>query len=186
MVYLTELWLPILLSAVAVFIASSLIHMVLGYHKSDYGKMPSEDDVMAAMREAGVGRGHYTLPHCVDPKEMGNPEVKEKYELGPVAFVTVMPNGPPSMAAPLVSWFILCLVIGTIVAYLTGRVLGPGTDYLTVFRVAGTAAFLGYAGAAPVDSIWKGMPWSTTLKHAFDGLIFSLLTGGVFGWLWPS
>ena len=36
MVGLAALWLPILLSAVIVFVASSLIHMVSGWHKSDY------------------------------------------------------------------------------------------------------------------------------------------------------
>jgi hypothetical protein len=29
------------------------------------------------------------------------------------------------------------------------------------------------------------MPWSIVLKESFDGLIYSLLTAGTFGWLWP-
>lgn len=186
MVSLTALWLPILLSAVAVFVASSILHMMLTYHRSDYAAMPGEDNIMEAMRKEGVGRGHYYLPHCVDPKEMSKPGMKEKLEKGPVAFVTVMPRGVPSMTRPLVSWFIFCLVISLIVAYLTGRTVAPGADYLMVFRVAGTAAFLGYAGAQATDSIWKGQLWGITVKHLFDGLVYSLLTAGVFGWLWPS
>ncbi len=186
MVSLTALWLPILLSAVAVFIASSILHMVLNYHRSDYAAMPGEDNVLEAMRKEGVGRGYYYLPHCVDFKEMEKPEVKEKFEKGPVAFVTVLSSGMPSMAKPLVSWFIFCLVISMFVAYLTSRtLLTPPTEYLTVFRVAGTAAFLGYAGSTATESIWKGQPWSSSLKHIFDGLIYSLLTAGMFGWLWP-
>lgn len=186
MVSLAALWLPILLSAVVVFIASSVLHMVLTYHRSDYRAIPGEANILAAMGKEGVAPGHYYLPHCVDPKEMAKPEVKEKFEKGPIAFVTVLPSGVPSMAKPLVSWFLLCLVISLFVAYLTGRVLSPGTEYLEVFRVAGTAAFLGYAGTSASESIWKGQPWSTTLKHLFDGLVYSLLTAGVFGWLWPS
>ena len=186
MVYLTALWLPIVLSAVAAFSASSILHMVLKYHRTDYNVMPGEENVMAAMRSENVAPGHYYLPHCVDMKEMGNPEVKARFEKGPVAFVTVLPSGLPSMGKPLVSWFVFCLAIGVFVAYLAGRTLGPATDYLTVFRIAGTTAFLGYAGSAATESIWKGQPWSTSFKHMFDGLIYALLTDGVFGWLWPS
>lgn len=186
MVSLTALWLPILLSAVFVFVASSIIHMVLGYHGSDYGKLPGEDDVGAAMREAGVQPGTYVLPHCKSPKDMGSPEMIEKYKRGPVALVTVTPNAPPAMGKLLAFWFVFCLVIGVFAAYLAGRTLGPGAEYLAVFRIAGTTAFLGYSAAEPIASIWKAQPWSVTLKHVFDGLIYALLTGGVFGWLWPS
>lgn len=186
MVTLTALWLPILLSALAVFIASSILHMVLTYHRSDYSGLPGEETVQEAMREAGVDRGMYFLPYCADPKDMAKPEVKEKFEKGPVALVTVVPSGLPAMGKLLLFWFVFCLVVAVIVAYLTGRTLPAGAEYLSVFRVAGTAAFLGFAGAHPTDSIWKGQPWPVTLKHVFDGLVYSLLTAGVFGWLWPS
>jgi len=186
LVYLTALWLPILLSAVAAFVASSILHMVLKYHQSDYRAMPGEDSVLDTMRSSKVTPGHYYLPHCVDMKELGKPEVKAKFDRGPVAFVTVLPNGLPAMGKALVAWFVLCLTISVFVGYLTGRALAPGTEYLPVFRIAGTAAFLGYAGCAASESIWKGQPWSTTAKHVFDGLVYSLLTGGVFGWLWPA
>ena len=32
---------------------------------------------------------------------------------------------------------------------------------------------------------WKMKPCKMTLKHAFDGLVYALLTAGIFGWLWP-
>jgi len=105
---------------------------------------------------------------------------------GLVAFVTVMPSGIPSMGRPLATWFVFCLVMGVFVAYLTGLTLAPGTDYMRVFRIASTVAFLGYAGSAATESIWKGQPWSTTFKNIFDGLVYSLVTAGFFGWLWPS
>ena len=40
MVPLTDLWLPILLSAILVFVASSVMHMLLTYHRSDYRQTP--------------------------------------------------------------------------------------------------------------------------------------------------
>ena len=56
MIPLTALWLVILVSAVIVFFASFIMHMVLGYHKSDYRKLPDEDRVTDALRSAGVIR----------------------------------------------------------------------------------------------------------------------------------
>jgi hypothetical protein len=185
MVSLTALWLPIVLSAVAVFIASSIFHMVLPLHRKDYGKLPNEDKLLEAMRNEGVSPGNYAFPCPADPKDMHSPEMIEKYKRGPVGMVNVLPTGSPAMGKYLVQWFIFCLVIGVFAAYLTGRTTAPGADYLAVFRVAGTTAFLGYAVSDAVNSIWRGQWWSTTFRHMFDGLVYALLTGGIFGWLWP-
>jgi hypothetical protein len=185
MVPITALWLPILLSAVIVFLASSIIHMVLPIHKSDYRKLADESRVLDALRAAGVTPGPtYHFPHTTH-KEMKSPEVVEKFKRGPVGLLTVIRSGPPAMGKFLGQWFLYCLVISIFTAYLTGRTRAPGTHYLEVFRVAGTTAFLGYAAAQVQDSIWKGQPWGVTLKHVFDGLIYALLTAGTFGWLWP-
>ena len=186
MVSLLDLWLPILLSAVLVFLASYILHMVLPLHHDDYGKLPGEEKVRAAMRAEGVGVGNYAFPCPSGPKDMQSPEMLKKYKEGPVGFMTVLPSGPPAMGKSLTLWFLFSLFIGFMVAYLIGRTTAAGTHYLQVFRVAGTVAFLGYAGAQPLDSIWKGQKWSTTVKHMFDGLIYALLTAGCFGWLWPD
>ncbi len=185
MVPITALWLPILLSAVIVFVASSIFHMLLPIHKSDYRKLPEEGRVLDALRAAGVTPGRtYHFPYTTH-KEMKSPEAVERFKRGPVGLLTVIPSGPPAMGKYLGQGFLYCVVIGVFVAYLTGRTLNPGTPYLEVFRVAGTTAFLGYAVAQIQDSIWKGQSWSVTLKHVFDGLIYGLLTAGTFGWLWP-
>ena len=185
MVPITALWLSILLSAVIVFVASSIIHMVLPIHKSDYRKLPEEGRVLDALRAADVTPGPtYHFPHTTH-KEMKSPEVVEKFKRGPVGLLTVIRSGPPAMGKFLGQWFLYCLVISIFTAYLTGRTRAPGTHYLEVFRVAGTTAFLGYAAAQVQDSIWKGQPWGVTLKHVLDGLIYALLTAGTFGWLWP-
>ena len=184
MVPLTALWLPILLAAVIVFVASSIMHMLLPYHRSDYQKLPDEDKLLAALRAAGLKRGLYIFPFGTH-KEMKSPAMIEKYKQGPVGMMTVFPSGPPAMPKFLAMWFVYCLVIGFFVAYLTGRTVAPGAQYLVVFRVAGTAAFLAYGVGQLVNSIWAGQPWSVTIKHFIDGLVFGLLTAGTFGWLWP-
>jgi len=185
MVYLTSLWLPILLSAVAVFIASSIIHMALPYHRSDYKKLPNEEKILEAMRAEGVVPGNYHFPRVESHKEMGSAEVVEKLKKGPVGIMNVIPNGPPVMWKYLLTWFIYCLVISVFVAYIVGRSLSPQAEYLAVFRLAGVVAFLSYSAAQAHDSIWKGQAWSATIKLMFDGLIYGLLTAGFFGWLWP-
>jgi hypothetical protein len=185
MVPIIALWFPILLSAVIVFVGSSIIHMALPTHKSDYRKLPEEDKVADALRQAGVTPGRVYFFPFTTHKEMKSPAVVEKFKRGPIGLLTVLPSGPPAIGKNMVQWFIYCLVVGVFVAYLTGRTLGPGTHYLAVFRVAGTTAFLGYALALIQDSIWKGQTWGITFKHLFDGLIYGLLTAGTFGWLWP-
>jgi hypothetical protein len=184
MVPLTALWLPILLSAVIVFVASSIMHMLLPYHRGDYQKLPDEDKLLTALRAAGLKRGLYVFPFCTQ-KEMKSPAMIEKYKQGPVGMMTVFPSGPPAMPKLLAMWFAFCLVIGFFVAYLTGHTVSAGAPYPAVFRVAGTAAFLSYGLGNLTNSIWKGQTWSVTIKEVIDGLVYGLLTAGTFGWLWP-
>lgn len=186
MVGLGGLWLPILLSAVFVFIASSIIHMGPFWHRTDYPKIPKEDEVMNALRPLGIPPGDYMVPRAASSKEMQTPEFMKKLNEGPVLMVTVMPNGMIGMARSLVLWFVYLLIVGLFAAYVAGRTLPAGTEYLHVFQVAGATAFAGYALAMLQMSIWYRRQWSATLKAAFDGLIYALLTGGTFGWLWPA
>ena len=185
MVSLTALWLPIVLSAVAVFIASSVIHMALRYHNSEYRQLPEENAILNAIRSAKTGPGFYSFPYAGSMKEMGTPEMMDKYKQGPVGTVNINPSGPPSMGKNLVQWFVYCIVVSIFAAYLASRTLDAGTHYLAVFRVVGCSSFMAYALAHFSDAIWKMKPWSMTLKHVFDGLVFGLVTAGIFGWLWP-
>ena len=184
MTVLMGLWLPILVAAVVVFVASSVIHMLLPYHKSDYKKLPDEEKALAVLRNAGVTPGQYVFPFCTH-KEMNTPEAQEKLKAGPVGIMYVRPSGPVQMGKFLGMWFVFCVVVGVFVAYLTGHTVAPGANYLVVFRVAGTAAFLSYGLGNLSNGLWKGQPWGVTIKEAMDGLIYGLLTAGVFGWLWP-
>ena len=185
MVPLTALWLPILLSAVIVFLASFAIHMVLTYHRCDYAKVPSEDDVMQALRNFGIPPGDYFLPHSSGSAQMKSPEYMKKVERGPLVVMTVMPPGGPAMGKRLAQWFLFLVVVGVFAGYVAGRTLAPQTPYLTVFRIVGTVAFTGYVLALWQSSIWYARKWSTTWRSSFDGLVYALLTAGTFGWLWP-
>lgn len=185
MVPLSQLWLPILLSAVFVFLASSVIHMLLPYHRSDFGKVPAEDETMNALRKANLPPGDYMMPCATSPGAMKAPEYLEKLKKGPVVVMTVMPAGGLSMGPSLAMWFVFSLAVGVFAAYVAGRALDQGAHYLKVFRFAGVTAFTCYAMALWPASIWYKRKWSTTIKGTFDGLVYALLTGGTFGWLWP-
>lgn len=186
-VSIVSLWLPILLSAVLVFVASSIIHMFLGYHKNDFGPVPQEDAVLDALAPFAIPPGDYVMPNMSGMDDLKNPEFLAKVERGPVAFMTVVsPSYVTSMGAQLTQWFVYLLVVGVVVAYLAGRMLDPGADYLSVFRLTGTVAFACYAMAMPQRSIWYRQNWTATAKSMFDGLIYALLAAGVFASMWPA
>jgi hypothetical protein len=186
MVSLVSLWLPILLSAVIVFVLSSVVHMVVPVHKNDFRALPNQDQVLDALRPFDIPPGDYMLPRPADMKDMATPAFKEKLQRGPVVVATFMKYNPAGMGPQLVQWFVYLLVVGVFSAYLTSRALGPGTPYLKVFRFAGTTAFAAYALALWQDSIWYKRSWGTTVKYTLDGLLYALMTAGTFGWLWPK
>ena len=177
MVSLASLWMPILVSAIVVFVISSIIHMASPWHKNDYPRVPNEDAVRAAIRPLNIPPGSCMVPRA--------PDFEAKMKEGPVLMLQVMPNGTPSMARNLVNWFIYAIVISFFSAYITSRAVGAGTNYLVVFRFIGTTAFMGYALALWQMSIWYRRSLSVTIKSTIDGLIYACFTAGVFGWLWP-
>jgi len=185
MTFLAELWLPILVSAVLVFIASAVIHMAPLWHRNELPPLPDQDRIQDALRPFDLRPGEYMLPRPKVMKDCNTPEFVAKLNRGPVLMLTVLRNGPISMSMPLVQWFVFTLVASAFTAYVASATLAPDAAYLQVFRIAGTTAFLAYAAGLWQQSIWYNRPWSTTLKHSFDGLIYGLLTGGAFGWLWP-
>jgi Flp pilus assembly protein TadB len=183
--FIATLWAPILLSAVFVFVASSLIHMLLKYHANDMRKLPNEDAIMDALRPFKLAPGDYFLPRCNTTKEMKSPEFDAKLTKGPVIALTVFKSGPISMGKSMVLWFLYCVVVNVFAAYIAWHAVQPGSSYLSVFRFIGCSAFMGYSLALFQQSIWYGRSWSSVLKTVFDGLIFGLITAGTFGWLWP-
>jgi|SRR5689334_20465537 len=184
MTALSSLWLPILLSAVAVFVASSVLHMLTPWHKTDFQKLPNEERTREGLRALAIPPGDYMTPCPSSPEEMKSPEFAEKMKQGPRMVMTVMPTGPVSMGRPLGMWFAYCAVISLFAAYVAATALPRGAPYMQVFHLVSVAAFMGYSLALWPMSIWYQRSWATTIKSTIDGLIYGLLTAGVFGWLW--
>lgn len=186
MITLTSLWMAILVSAVFVFIFSSIMHMVIPIHKNDFQKLPGEESISKEMRNQNIQPGSYSIPRPQSMKDMSSPAMIEKYNQGPVGMLTVLPNGPPAMGKNLVLWFLFSVLVSVFVAYLATMGLDNLTACMDVFRFTSTVAILGYAVSAIPESIWKGQPWSVTFKFIFDGVVYGLVTGSIFAWLWPT
>ena len=182
-VELSALWLPILLSTVAVFIVSSLIWAVIQYHNSDWKRLPDEESVRTTLK--GASPGQYAIPYAADNAARADEAWQAKYREGPAAMITVVPHGEPAMGKQLVQWFAWCLLISIFVGYIAGTTLPAGSEYLKVFQITSTTAILAYGGGAGMNMIWFGATGSKTVKDLLDALIYGLVTGGIFGSLWP-
>lgn len=185
MVGLTGLWMPIVVSSVFVFIALSIIHGALGWHKGDMNAVPGEAQVMDTLRNMKVSPGDYRFPFSNSTKEMTSPEFEAKMKQGPVGMMSIRPNGEINMGKLMGQWCIYSLFIAVLAAYITGRTHGPGAPYLEVFRVSGAVAFGCYVVALWHNWIWWGQGTRFTLTNSLDGIIYALVTAGTFGWLWP-
>lgn len=185
MISLAQLWIPIVVSAIAVFVASSLIHMVFKWHNPDYRKLANEDDVRAAIRASNPAPGQYVIPYCIDPTEMQKPEVRQKFTEGPVGVLTLKAARAPSMGAPLAQWFLLNLVVAFAVAYLASQTIPFGASFLAVCRSVGVVTLLAYACGGVTQAIWMGKPWNSAAKEILDAFIYGLASAVTFGWLWP-
>lgn len=185
MVSLVALSIPILAAAVLVFIASSIVHTLLPWHKGDYPRLAREDEFRAAVRPLGLQPGDYMVPRASSMKEYGTEEFRTKLREGPNVILTVMPNEATGMGRQLLLWFIYLLVIAQFGAYIASRTLPAGTDYMQVFRVVGATTFIGLAGGLWQMPIWYRRSWATTIKSTIDALAYALLMAGVFGWMWP-
>lgn len=179
------LWLPILTTAVLIFIASSLIHMVFRWHNADYKKLANEDDVRAAIRAGSPPPGQYVLPHCADMKDMQGDAMQKKYVEGPIAFMTVRKNGPPTMGTALSLWFLYCVIVAAIAGGIALHVSGLNANANRAGYLVGAVSFLTYVGGSVQLGIWMGKPWAGVAKDALDGLIYALISALVFAWLWP-
>jgi hypothetical protein len=181
-----SLWLPVVLSAVAVWFVSAILHMALKYHRADYKQLAGEDAVAPPLRQAAKAPGVYAIPYAMDPGQMKDPAIQRKYADGPVALITVLRNGPPNLGKHLVQWFLFCLLVSFVTAYVARHALDSGADGLNVLRVTGTLAFIAYGFGYFQDSIWKGIPWSNSLRGLIDAAVYAVVTGLVFRYFWPG
>ncbi len=180
-----SLWLPILLSAVVVFVISSLIHMLLNWHASDYGTLANEDDVRAALRAGNAKPGRYVMPHCKDMKDMASEAMKQKYAEGPVGHITLLPNGQPAMGKYLGMWFLFCILVSAAAACLASRLIPLDHAFArSAAKLAFSVSFIGYGFGTFQESIWTGRPWSQSVKYLVDAALYAIGTGAVFYFLW--
>jgi hypothetical protein len=186
MTELSALWLPILLSAVFVHIASAIIHMGPFWHKNDYPAVPDEEKARAAIGPLAIPPGEYMLPRCKSHAEMKSADFQKKMIEGPVMILTVRANGMPSMGPMMLQWIIYLLIVATFAGYVASIALPRGAQYMQVDRFVATAAFMGIGLGLAVDSIWYGRKWTTSIKLMVDAVIYAFIMGGTFGWLWPK
>lgn len=180
------LWLPILLSAIAVFVISSLIHMVFKWHAPDYRGFSNEEAVRAAIRAGNPAPGRYVVPYCSDVKEMGSESMVRKYKEGPVGQFAIGPNGTPNIGKHLAQWFCVTLIVSTASAYLAAKFAAvDGTEALRAAKTIGLVSFLAYGLGTIQESIWALRPWGSTAKYLLDSALYAVGTAAVFYWLWP-
>jgi len=185
-VTLAQLWLPILIGTGLAWIASSVIHMVVKYHNSDYQKLSNENDVMDAVRNGSPSLGMHAFPLCIDMNEMKNEQVQQRFKDGPVGFVTILPNGMPNMGKLLIQQISFFLLGCVLIAYCATLALDSGADYMVVFRFVGAVGFLTFGWGAIPYSIWFGFSWSMTGKYLLDAFVYGLVVAGSFAWMWPG
>jgi len=184
MVTIAMLWEPILVSAVLVFVASAILQMFVGHHWNDMRSVPQQQSLIDALRGLALPVGDYMVPRPASRAAARDPAFMEQLNKGPVARLQVLPGGM-NMGKSLFQWFIYVVLVGACCAYIASRELQPGAHYLPVYRLTGFAAFAAYALALPQASIWYGRSWRMTVMTMIDGLVYAMLTGGTFGWLWP-
>jgi hypothetical protein len=184
MVSIASLWLPIVLAAVAVFVVSSIIHMATPWHHGDFKPMPDQARVLDALRSFNIRPGDYVVPHPHGPGGTASSEFAELSKRGPVVMMSVLP-GDVVIVKNLVLWLVYCVVVAVCAAYIAGAALPPAAESKRVFQFAGATAFIGFALALWQQTIWYSRSWVTTLKSTIDGLLYGLVTAGVFTWLWP-
>lgn len=183
---LGALLLPIIVSAVAVFFVSAILHMAPLWHKHDYPALADEDRFRSAVGPLGLAPGDYMVPRCYSQGEMKSDAFRSKVAQGPNVIMTVLPNGQFGMGAQLAKWFVYVVVVTIFAAYVAASALPPGAAYLPVFRFAGTTAFVAYTMALWPMSIWYRRGAGLAAKETLDGLIYALVTAGIFGAMWPT
>jgi hypothetical protein len=178
---LLSLWLPIVLSAVALFFASFLSWMVLQLHKQDWKKLEHEDEFLAAAGKCNLTEGSYMFPGCKSQADMQSDEYKRKYEAGPRGVMTILPK--VNMGQNLGLTFAYFLVVSALLGYLATIAIKPGADFLHVFRFVSTAGLLTFLAAMVQHAIWFR---PRIVGHVIESVAYAAITAAIFAALWPA
>ena len=179
---LLSLWLPIILSGVALFFASWAAWMLLPHHKGEWKGLPNEEGIMAALRQFNIPPGQYNFPHSASHEEMNTDEFKRRKEAGPSGFLTVWQTWP-NMGMNMLCTLLFFTVANGVIGYLAGMVIAPGADRWFVFRFVATAGILTYGTANILNGIWFNRKM---VADIIDGVVYGLITGLIFAALWPA
>lgn len=181
---LIPLWLPILLSAFAVWIVSAIVWMALPHHKQDFIGLPDEDGFMDFIRKSGIRPGNYVFPDFRGREAMKSEKTCKALEEGPVGHLSIWQT-PVTMGGKMVATFFVYLVVSTLIAYLA-RVAIPGAaPFSKVFQVAATAGILAYCFSSIPNALWFGSYRRTIVATFVDGILCGCITGAIFAWRWP-
>lgn len=181
---LIPLWLPILLSAAAVWIVSAIVWMALPHHKGDFIGLPDEDGFMDYIRKSGIKPGNYGFPDCRGRAAMNSEKVQKAWKEGPVGHLSVWPT-PLTMGGKMVATFIVYLVVSTLIAYLARVALPGAAPFAKVFQVAATAGILAYCFSSIPNAIWWGSYKRTIVANVIDGILYGCITGALLALFWP-
>ncbi|MBX3394363.1 MAG: hypothetical protein KF841_03245 [Phycisphaerae bacterium] len=181
---LISLWLPILISAAAVWIVAAIVWMALPHHKKDFIALPDEDAFMDDLRKRGIPPGNYVFPDFRGRDAMKSPNVCKALEEGPVGHLSIW-RPPLGMGGKMFGTFVVYLVVSTLIAYLASVTLPKPADFARVFHVVGTAGILAYSFSHIPNAIWFGAYRRTIVASIIDGIVFGCITGAIFAWRWP-
>ena len=181
---LATLWLPILLSSIAVFFASFLAWVVIGHHAPDWSEIPDEGNVIDFIRAQGLRPGQYIFPMARTKEAMADEAKKQRILSGPWGTLNIW-GRQVNMGRNLLQSFVFYLVTSFFIAYLATLALAPGATFSKVFQVTGTAGILAYAFGHVPNSIWFGTHRRPMLMDIIDGVCFGLITGLIFAAFWP-
>lgn len=183
---LLQLWLPIFVAGALCWIASAVFHMVVKHHNADYKQLPNEEEVGEVLGKKSLKPGLYHMPHCADMKEMANEEMQAKFNKGPIAMVSVFPNGLPPMAKLLSQQLLYFIFTCLLIAYAASLTLAIGSSFNEVFRLVMTLGFMAFGLGNIPYSIWYGHPWSNCLRFMIDALVYGAIVAAVFAYFWPE
>lgn len=181
---LIALWVPILVSAVAIFFASFVSWVVIGHHNPDWAALPNQAEKIKELGALNLPTGRYVFPCVRTKEEMEDEATKAAVENGPWGTINLW-GGAPNMGRNLGLTFLFYFVTAVFIAYLGTLALDPGAGFSKVFQVTGTASVLAHCFAFMPNNIWFAAPRRAILMDVLDGIVYSLITGAIFGVMWP-
>ena len=165
---LTQLWLPILLSSVFVFLASSIMWMALPHHKADIKVLPDEKALTEQLGKLDLPPGTYMWPNCGSGESQSSPEFTARMDAGPWGSINIL-GCKPNFAANLALVFLFYLVVSVCVAYIMTRSLAAGASCESLFSVAGPTAILAYCAGGIPGAFFMGKPKRFMFTDFIDG-----------------